>query len=295
MKRVLVTGGTGQLGTALQCHEWPAGWQAIGLGSRDLDLTNPVAIAACIARDDWAAVINCAAYTSADKAEQNIVAAWQINAMGPAALADACRITNIPLIQISTDYVFAGDEKDARQPHHPVGPLSVYGASKVGGELAVTTSGARHAVVRTSWLFSEYGHNFLRTMLRLAGERDQLGIVDDQYGGPTSAIDLAAALAIMVVRMVEDRDRPSAIYHFSNAGGATWADFAQEIFAISGRLGGPTATVRKISSSEYPTPARRPANSLLDTQAIRTDYGINLRPWQDALAESVETILGKAA
>lgn len=295
MKRVLVTGGTGQLGTALQRHRWPEGWQAIGLGSGELDLADPDAVTSCIHDGKWAAVINCAAYTAADRAEDDMVAAWQVNAMGPAALAQACKSAHIPIIQISTDYVFGGDEHGARQPHDPVGPLSVYGASKVGGELAVASSGARHAIVRTSWLFSEYGHNFVRTMLRVAGERDQLGVVDDQYGGPTSAVDLAAVLAVIAVRMVEDPAKPNGTYHFSNAGGATWADFAREIFSISSQLGGPTAVVNKISSGEYPTKARRPANSLLDTKTISIDYGVQPRPWQAALAETLHIIVGKSA
>jgi dTDP-4-dehydrorhamnose reductase len=240
----------------------------------------------------WAAVINAAAYTAVDKAESDVVAAWTVNALAPAALAAACAAAAIPLVQVSTDYVFAGDKQGAWQVDDPVGPLGVYGASKLGGELAVRTSGARAAIVRTAWVVSAQGANFVKTMLRLAADRDQLRVVADQHGSPTSAADLAAALATIAVRLADDPSAPTGTFHFSNAGETTWADFAREIFRQSTARGGPSAAVEGIPTSDYPTPARRPANSLLSHDAIRTAYGIAPRPWDAALADILDALIG---
>lgn len=295
-RAVLVTGGNGQLGRELARHAWPDGWQAVALGRDALDLGDPAALAATIAAGHdgrpWAAVINAAAYTAVDKAESDVVAAWTINALAPAALAAACAAAAIPLVQVSTDYVFAGDRQGAWQVDDPVGPLGVYGASKLGGELAVRTAGGRSAIVRTAWVVSAGGANFVRTMLRLAADRDQLRVVADQQGSPTSAADLAAALANIAMRLADDPHAPTGTFHFSNAGATDWAGFAREIFRQSAARGGPTAAVEGIATSDYPTPARRPANSLLSHDAIRTAYGIDPRPWDAALADIIDELIG---
>lgn len=289
---ILITGAGGQLGTELQRCRWPEGWNVITVDRAALDLTDPTAIAAKMAERDWAAVINAAAYTAVDKAESDVVAAWAVNALAPASFGAACATTGIPLIQVSTDYVFAGDKGDAWQIDDPVAPLGVYGASKLGGELAVRTSGARHAIVRTAWVVSAHGHNFIKTMLRVAESRDTLTVVDDQYGSPTSAADLAQALMTIAVRLVEDEAAPTGTYHFSNSGAVSWAGFAAEIFRQSALHGGPTAQVNPITTADYPTPAQRPANSLLDTQAIQAAYGLQPRPWQAALGEILDELIG---
>ena len=293
---VLVTGASGQLGIELARAAWPAGWTVVALHRAGLDLADPAAIRTCVTAghdgSPWAAVINGAAYTAVDKAEGDVVAAWAVNALAPAAFAQACAAAGIPLVQVSTDYVFAGDKAGAWEVDDPVAPLGVYGASKLGGELAVRTSGARHAIVRTSWVVSAHGNNFVKTMLRVAEGRDRLTVVDDQRGSPTAAADLAQALMAIAVRLADDATAPTGTVHFSNAGVISWADFANEIFRQSAERGGPSAEVACIPSSDYPTPARRPANSLLSHTAIHDAYGITPRDWRHALSDILDELIG---
>jgi dTDP-4-dehydrorhamnose reductase len=237
-------------------------------------------------------VINGAAYTAVDKAETDVVTAWAVNALAPAAFGEACATAGIPIVQVSTDYVFDGNREGAWEVGDPVGPLGVYGASKLGGELAVRTSGARHVIVRTAWVVSAHGNNFVKTMLRVGAERGTMRVVGDQHGSPTSAADLAAALMTITLRLAADADAPTGTFHFSNAGATTWAGFASEIFAQSAANGGPSAAVEPITTAEYPTPARRPANSLLSHAAIREGYGIEPRPWQTALSDIIKELQG---
>ena len=290
MSDVLVTGGGGQLGLALARHQWPQGWRAIARTRAELDLTDPAAIAAGVAERRWAAVIHAGAYTAVDRAESEPVLAWRVNALAPAALAAACRAADVPLIQVSTDYVFPGDREGAWEPDDVPNPLGVYGASKLGGELAVRTAGTRHAVVRTAWVVSADRCNFVRTMLRLATKRDAVRVVADQVGAPTSAADLAAALATIAVGLANGR--PSGAWHFTNAGQASWADFASEIFAQSAARGGPTATVEPIATADFPTPARRPTNSRLSLATLERDWHIQPRPWQEALGPILDALIG---
>lgn len=292
MREILVTGAGGQLGTELRRAALPAGYAIHAVDVDTLDLTDTAAIAAKVAERPWAAVINGAAYTAVDKAESDQVTAWAVNALAPAAFAQGCAVAGIPIVQVSTDYVFAGDKDGAWEPADPVAPLGVYGASKLGGELAVRTSGARHAIVRTAWVVSAHGNNFVKTMLRVGATRDELGVVDDQRGSPTSAADLAAALLTIAVRLIEDEGAPTGTFHFSNAGAVSWAGFAAEIFAQSGARGGAIAAVRPIATADYPTPAKRPANSLLSHDAIRAAYGIEPRPWQAALGDILDELIG---
>lgn len=293
---VLVTGANGQLGSELRRAIWPDGWRVVGSDQDTLDLRDPAAIAATVAAGQdgtpFAAVINSGAYTAVDKAEADAVTAWQINALAPAAFGAACAEAGVPLVQVSTDYVFAGDKSVEWEVSDPAGPLGVYGASKLGGELAVRTSGARAAIVRTAWVVSAHGANFVKTMLRLGAERDALRVVDDQRGSPTAAADLARAVATIAVRLAEDADAPTGTFHFSGAGATTWADFAREIFRQSAARGGPSASVEGIPTSAYPTPARRPANSLLSHSAIRAAYGIAPRPWQAGLSDILDELIG---
>lgn len=292
MKRaILVTGGNGQLGTELQRCAWPEDYEVVAIDVAVLDLSDPAAIAAKVAECRWAAVINGAAYTAVDKAESDVVTAWAVNAMAPAAFGEACAKANIPLVHVSTDYVFAGDKAGAWEVDDPVAPLGVYGASKLGGELAVRTSGARHVIVRTAWVVSAHGNNFVKTMLRVGAEHDTLTVVNDQRGSPTSAADLAGALMLITQRLIEDDAAPTGTFHFSNAGETSWAGFAAEIFRQSADRSGISAKVTPISTDQYPTPAHRPANSLLSHAAIGTAYGIAPRPWQDALSDILDELI----
>ena len=292
MKEILVTGGNGQLGTELKRYPWPGGWTVTAIDIDELDLRDTAAISTMVASRPWAAVISAGAYTAVDKAESDIVTAWAVNAMAPAAFAEACAMAAIPIVQVSTDYVFDGSREGAWDVTDPVAPLGVYGASKLGGELAVRTSGARYAIVRTAWVVSAHGNNFIKTMLRVGATNPTLRVVDDQQGSPTSAADLATALATITMRLVEDPAAPTGTYHFSNAGAVTWAGFAREIFAQSAARGGASADVEGIPTSEYPTPATRPANSLLNHEAIKRDYAIHPQAWQTALGNILDELLG---
>lgn len=287
---ILVTGGSGQVGTELQRLAMP-GLRFVAPPRAELDLTQPTSLAAMVADRPWAAIINAAAYTAVDAAEGDPLTAWTVNALAPAALAAAANGAGIPLIHVSTDYVFDGTKPSPYAEEDPVAPLGVYGASKLGGELAVRTSAGRHVILRTAWVLSAHGSNFLKTMLRLAASRPELGVVDDQLGCPTAAADIAAALGVIARRLIDDAAAPSGAYHFVNAGEASWCHLAREIFALSSAAGGPSADVRAITTAEYPTPARRPANSRLATAKLSRDFGIVPRPWREPVGEIVAGLL----
>ncbi|WP_284247351.1 SDR family oxidoreductase, partial [Methylobacterium haplocladii] len=200
----------------------------------------------------------------------------------------------IPLVHVSTDYVFDGSSSGAYTPDAPIGPTSVYGASKAAGEMAVRTANPRHAIVRTAWVVSPHRGNFVKTMLRLAGERETLAVVDDQRGCPTSAADLAAGLAQIALRLAEDPEAPTGTFHYVNAGVTTWHGFARAIVAGNARRGGREIPVSGIPTSAYPTPARRPANSELSTQSLTAAYGFMPRPWSEALDDILDRLVGPA-
>lgn len=291
---MLITGGSGQLGTALQ-RCWPSDWHLTAPGRGAFDLTDTDGIANRIAAghdgNRYTAVINCAAYTAVDKAEVDRDAAWIVNAEAPVALAEACAGQDIPILHISTDYVFSGRKAGAWRVEDPVGPLNVYGVSKLAGEEAIRASGARHAIVRTSWLFSQHGRNFVTAMLERARRSDAVSVVADQYGCPTSAADLAQALVHMTHTLVDDADAPTGTFHFSNRGRTNWADFAETLFYQSAQRGGPSATVHRLSTPDYAGAALRPENSELDCSAIGSRFDVIPQPWQDALAQVLDALL----
>ncbi|WP_300019944.1 dTDP-4-dehydrorhamnose reductase [uncultured Roseobacter sp.] len=273
--KVLVFGKTGQVATELARFDG-----VTCLGRADADLTDPGACEALIAETDADAVINAAAYTGVDKAEEERDTAMIVNAMAPTAMAAAATARDLPFVQISTDYVFEGGGTAPWQPDDPTGPLGVYGASKLGGERGVAGAGGRYAILRTSWVFSAHGNNFAKTMLRLGAERDALTIVADQIGGPTPARDIAAACMKMAQALKTDANT-SGTYHFSGAPDVSWADFAREIFTQAGLA----VDVTDIPTADYPTPATRPLNSRLDCATTETAFGIARPDWRAGLAE----------
>lgn len=284
---ILVTGGAGQVGLELLRATWPEGVMLHAPTRDELDLTSAGSMRALFDKVAFTAVINSAAWTAVDKAETEVAGAFAVNAGGPALLADITRERGIPLVQVSTDYVFDGDKDGPYVESDPVAPIGIYGASKLAGEMAVRLGNPRSVVLRTAWVLSAHRANFLKTMLRLAADRPTLRLVDDQHGCPTSAADIAQALKTIVLRMIVDEAAPTGVYNFVNAGEASWADLAREVFRLSALAGGPSAQVEGIPSELYPTPARRPKNSRLSTAKITADYDVQPRSWQSAVANII--------
>lgn len=288
---ILILGATGQVGMALKRSLWPPQVEVHAPDRREVDLSDEDALTRIIASRKWACVINTAAYTAVDNAETEVGTAWRVNALAPALLASITAKARTPIVHVSTDYVFDGLSLQPYQPHDPVRPQNVYGASKEAGEQAIRTGNPRHVIVRTAWVVSPYRANFVKTMLRLAAERDVLRVVDDQCGCPTSAGDLASALMRISLRQAADPMAPCGTYHFVNAGQTTWYGFAREIMAGAGRRGARAISVEPIATADYKTPARRPANSALSTETLARDYDIWPRPWQHALDDILDILV----
>jgi dTDP-4-dehydrorhamnose reductase len=291
--KLVVLGASGQVGRELCRLAWPAGYEITGFDRNGIDITERAAVVAAIARERPQIVINAAAYTAVDRAEAERDAAWAGNCQGPANLAAACRDAEIALIHLSTDYVFDGTKPGPYREDDPVNPLGVYGQSKEAGDRAVRETLRRHVILRTAWVYSAHGHNFVKTMLRLAGEHPVLRVVADQIGSPTSAADIAGAIRTVVERL-DNGNRSWGTYHFTAGGAVTWHGFAEAIFALAAPWRGPPPLVEAITTADYPTPARRPANSVLDCSRIGAVFGIVPRGWPDALAEVIRE-LGQTA
>lgn len=255
----------------------------LNLGAQRLDV-EPL-----LAAERVTAIINCGAYTKVDQAEDEPALAMRINGEAPGALAIAARAAGIPIVQISTDYVFAGDKPAPYVEDDPTGPASTYGRSKLAGELAVRESGARHAILRTAWVFSGGGANFVRTMLRLGRERDVVSVVRDQHGCPTHAEDLAQAVVAATLALEEGH--ASGTWHVANSGETTWYGLAERVFARAAQHGRPAPVLTAIPTSAYPTKAPRPGNSRLACDRFYQDFGIRLRPWQEAADAAVDALL----
>ncbi|WP_457587937.1 dTDP-4-dehydrorhamnose reductase [Ensifer canadensis] len=290
MRRILITGGTGQVGTEMLRHIWPDDIQLVAPTRRELDLSDCESIGNFIAAGDFCGVINCGAYTAVDRAEDEVLTAWKVNALAPAALAVASKKRGIPIVHVSTDYVFDGLKNAPYTEDDPVAPLGVYGASKEAGEQGIRTGNPHHIILRTAWIFSAHGSNFVKTMLRLGKERSLIRVVNDQRGCPTGASDIASALRLITLRLTEDKGAPVGTYNFVNAGGATWYDLAREIFEQRKGAGHEVPALEPIGTSEYPTPARRPANSRLATEKFRRDFDMKPRDWTAALQQVLASI-----
>lgn len=277
---LLVFGHSGQVATELRAMA-----SLTALGRDAADLSDPAACAAAIHAHRPRAVINAAAYTAVDRAESEEHLATTVNGAAPGAMARVCAELEIPFVHISTDYVFAGDGDTPWRPDDPTGPLGAYGRSKLAGELAVRAAGGVHAILRTSWVVSAHGNNFVKTMLRLGAEREALTVVADQIGGPTPARAIASACLSVVEQLGADPAK-TGTYHFAGAPDTSWAGFARAIMAEAGL----SCSVQDIPSSAYPTPAKRPANSRLDCTATEATFGIARPDWRDAIAEIIREL-----
>ena len=291
--KVMVIGKDGQLARSLLEKQGSRSIAIEGTARPDLDFCDPASIEAAIARIAPAIVVNAAAYTAVDKAESEPDLAHAINATGAGAVAKACARHAIPIIQISTDYVYAGDKTSAYTEDDPVAPAGVYGRTKLEGERLVAAACRQHIILRTAWVYSPFGNNFVKTMLRLAASRSELGVVDDQTGCPTYAPHLADAILAVCDRILAPGNpSPSwGIYHAAGTGEATWCGFARAVFKLSSERGGPSATVRAITTAEYPTPAKRPANSRLDGTKLAKNFGVKLPDWRAGAAECVARLV----
>jgi dTDP-4-dehydrorhamnose reductase len=295
--RVVVTGRTGQISRALQelAARRPA-IELVALGRPDMDLTDRASVAAAIiaARPD--AVINAAAYTAVDKAEDDEAVAQAVNADGAAYVAEAAGVLGIPIIHLSTDYVFDGQADRPYVEADTPAPLNAYGRTKLAGERVVAHANPRHAIMRTSWVHSPFGPNFVVTMLRLAQTRPEISVVADQIGAPTSALEIADALLRAASRLAARPDDTAltGTFHLTAAGSTSWAGLAGFVFEQSRSLGGPPATVRPIETAVHPTKARRPLNSRLGGTRLRDGYGIEMAEWQVGVAETVRRILSES-
>lgn len=288
--RIVVTGGPdGQVLLSLTERGGAVGHGIVGLGRPELDLVrDKEAIVRAIEQAAPEVVVSAAAYTAVDKAESERELAFAINARGAEAVAKAAERLGVPVIHISTDYVFDGSKPAPYVESDVPNPVSVYGASKLAGEEAVLAASPNSVVLRTAWVYSPFNANFAKTMLRLASDREEVGVVADQRGNPTSALDIADAILAVAANLVASEEQDlRGVFHMTGQGEGSWADFAEHIFSTSASAGGPSATVRRIATADYPTPARRPANSRLDSSKLHEFHKVQLPHWRTSTDEVV--------
>ncbi len=290
--RIAVTGLTGQVVSAL-IERAPREVELIALGRPQLDLSMRDAVLATLRAARCDVIVNAAAYTAVDRAESEPDLAMRVNGEGAGYVAEVAAELGAPLLHLSTDYVFDGTLDRPWREDDPTGPTGAYGRSKLAGEQAIAAIHANHAILRTAWVYSPFGANFVKTMLRLGETRSEIGVVADQTGNPTSALDIADALIAIATRLRAD---PSpalrGVFHMTGAGAATWADFAEAIFAEAERRGRPPIKVRRIATADYPTPAKRPANSRLDNEKLSRAYGLALPHWRTSLTTCLDRLIG---
>ena len=291
--RILVTGGAGQIGTELGRADWGEHVTVLRPTRLELDVCDQTSIRVYLEEQIPDGIINSAAYTAVDAAEDDIEAAWLTNAIAPALLAAASRKAGIPIVHISTDYVFDGTAPGAYRESDPVSPLGVYGASKLAGEIAIMSGNPRSLILRTAWVVSAHRSNFIKAMLRLGASRPDLRVVADQTGSPTSAADIAGALTTIMRTMVSDANAPTGVYHYVNAGEASWYDLAKHTFVRAATLDAEASqpVIHAITTADYPTPAQRPANSRLSTEKLTRDYGVRPRGWESAVDEIIAQLV----
>jgi dTDP-4-dehydrorhamnose reductase len=296
-QRIFIAGEHGQVAQALGRAYNLRGDHVALVGRSTISITDQPHLLSAVVSFNPDVVVNAAAYTVVDKAEEDKEAAFAVNRDGAGLVAAAAAAAGAPVIHLSTDYVFDGRKQTPYLETDPTNPLNVYGESKLAGEIAVASCASNHVILRTSWVCSPIGHNFVKTMLRLARDRGEIAVVDDQWGCPTFAADLAAAIMVIgdTLASTDDRARFSGIYHASSAGETTWYGFAREIMAQSTAKGGPACRVRAVATSEYPTRARRPANSRLDCSKLKRVFGIGPFRWQTSLDACLDLLTDKRA
>ena len=293
--RILVTGAQGQVGRALLDTLPPLG-TVTGVARADCDLADADAVRILLDRVKPSIIVNAAAYTAVDKAESDVEAAHAVNAVAPGIMAAWAAANHASLVHFSTDYVFDGRLDRPYREDDATNPLSVYGRTKLEGEEAVRKALARHVILRTCWVFSATGSNFLRTMLRLAGERDALKVVGDQFGAPTSAALIAKMTAVIVGQILAGKE-PWGTYHLAAGGATSWHGYARHAIAYARRLGMPLRldpdNIAEIPTTDYPTPATRPANSRLDTAKLEKQFAVSPEPWQQGVEETIRILAGR--
>jgi len=293
VKRYIVTGLEGQVVRSLierGAHHVEIEIVPVGRPVLDLSHIETIETALVAARPD--AIISSAAYTAVDQAETDEPNAHAINAVAVGEIGRVAKALSVPVIHLSTDYVFDGEKTSAYQEDDPVNPLGAYGRSKLDGERLLDASGVDYVILRTAWVFSPYGKNFLKTMLRAAETRNELNVVADQIGNPTSALDIADAVIKITGNLLSsDATALRGVFHMTGSGEASWADFATEIFAVSSAKGGPTAAVQPIATAEYPSPGRRPKNSRLDCRKLAAVHDVSMPAWQGSTADIVNRLL----
>ena len=291
--RLVVTGRHGQVAQSLLERAAALNVDVHAAARPDIDLARPAELERALIDLAPDAIVNAAAYTAVDRAESEPDLAYGINALGAEAVARAAKRLGIPVIQLSTDYVFDGKLDRAYREDDPTDPLGVYGDSKLRGERAVAAANGNHVILRTGWIYSPFGSNFARTMLALANEREEISVVSDQLGAPTNALDLADGIIAIARNLL---DRPAAtelrgVFHITGGGETNWAGFAAAILAASAAAGGPAARVMPIATSDYPTAARRPANSRLDNSRLAGIHGVRLPCWKQSLQGCIERLV----
>ena len=292
---ILVIGAEGQLGREIVSQGSKLRGNVIGIDVDELDITNQSAVQAYFKKQDFSVVVNAAAYTAVDQAEKESATAFAVNSDGPYNLATLCHKKSMPLIHISTDYVFDGLKPGAYDEEDALSPVGIYAQSKAEGEKRAAAATRRYIILRTAWLYGVHGNNFVKTMLRLGRERTEIKVVNDQRGCPTSATELAAAI-LTICRKIHERDDFDAwgVYHFCDKGETTWYGFAETIFNLASRY--ETLTLQElvpITTQEYPTPTRRPSNSVLSCDKIQRVFGVERKSWQESLENMLERLYGE--
>lgn len=292
--KILTIGSSGQVAQAMSERSIKAGVQNESIGRPTLDILRPESIEAAIDRAEPTIIVNAAAYTAVDRAEKDPSSAFELNATAPEHLAKAADARGIPLVHISTDYVFDGKNADSYREDDSIAPLGVYGQSKAQGERKVLEASPRSVILRTAWVYSPFGNNFVKTMLRLAAERESVSVVDDQVGNPTNALDIADGI-LSICRHLGQRGEQAAygLYHMTARGHASWADLAEKVFDIHRQETGKTVHLNRISSSEYPTPVERPNNSQLDSEKLKNTFSVMLPDWKTSVEAVVRRLISE--